>query len=87
MDTEAHNTVCGVESLLNTVPMMTVDVDVQDAWIRTEEREDAEDDVVDVAEAGSLCFLCVVEAACPVDGDVCSTGGYAFCCGWEERWV
>lgn len=35
-----------------------------------EELEDAEDDVVDVAEAGGLALLGVVEAAGPVDGDV-----------------
>lgn len=35
-----------------------------------EEFEDSEDDVVDVAEAGGLAALGVVEAAGPVDGDV-----------------
>lgn len=36
-----------------------------------EELQDGQDDVVDVAEAGSLRFLGVVEASCPVHSDVC----------------
>ena len=35
-----------------------------------EELEDGEDDVVDVAEAGRLTLLGVVESASPVDADV-----------------
>jgi hypothetical protein len=35
-----------------------------------EELEDAEDDVVNVAEPRGLTLLSAVEASCPVDGDV-----------------
>ena len=36
----------------------------------SQELEDAEDDVVNVAKPGSLALLCVVQASCPVYGNV-----------------
>ena len=55
--------------------MMTVDVDVENAWVDPEELEDAKDNVVNVAEARRFAFLCVVQSAGPVDCDVgCSAG-------------
>ena len=56
---------------------MAVDVDVEDAGVGAQELEDAEDDVVDVAEPGGFAFFGVVQAAGPVYGYVGCTGGYA----------
>lgn len=50
--------------------MVDVDVDVHDAGMVAEELEDAEDDIVDVAEAGGLCLFGVVKAAGPIDRDL-----------------
>lgn len=67
---EGHDTVGAVEGLLDAVAVMDVDVDVQDAGVHLEELEDGQDDVIDVAEAGRLGLLGVMEAPGPVDGDV-----------------
>ncbi len=66
---EGHDAVGGPEGLLDAVAVVDVDVDVEDAGVVAEELEDAEHDVVDVAEARGLGFLGVVQAAGPVDGD------------------
>lgn len=66
---EGHDAVGGPEGLLHAVAVVDVDVDVQDARVVAQELEDGEDDVVDVAEAGGLGFLGVVEPAGPVDRD------------------
>lgn len=50
--------------------MVNVDVDVEDAVVILEQLEDCKDNVVDVAEAGCLAPLGVVQPAGPVDGDV-----------------
>ena len=67
---ERHDAVAGPECLLDTVAVVDVDVDVEDPGVVAEELEDAEHDVVDVAEAGCFGFLGVVQAAGPVDGDL-----------------
>ena len=48
---------------------MAVDVDVEDAGDVAEHLEDAEYDVVDVAEAGRYALLVVIEPACAIYGD------------------
>ncbi|KAF3844660.1 hypothetical protein F7725_007823, partial [Dissostichus mawsoni] len=59
-----HDTVCGVESLLHTVSMMDVNVDVQNSLVN------CQNNVVDVAKPGGLRLLGVMQASSPVDGDV-----------------
>lgn len=49
---------------------MDVNVDVQNAIVAFEQLEDAEDDIVYVAEARRLALLGVVQPARPVDGDI-----------------
>jgi hypothetical protein len=49
---------------------MAINVDVQNPWIGSEEFDDGEIDVVDVAEPGGFAFFGVVETTCPINGDV-----------------
>jgi len=63
---DCEDAVCGPEGLLDAVAVVHVDVDVHDSRVVTKELQDAEDDVVDVAEAGCFCFFGVVQAARPV---------------------
>ena len=67
---DAHDAVRGVEGFLHPVPVVHVDVDVHDPLVVLEQLEDAQHDVVGVAEAGRLRPLRVVQAARPVDGHV-----------------
>ena len=50
--------------------MVTVDVDVQDTRIGAQEFNNAEDDIVDVAEPRSFSLFGVVQSSCPVNGNV-----------------
>lgn len=65
-----HDAIRRVERFLNTVSMMAVDVDVKYTWECAKELNDSEHNVVDVAEAGSLSFLSVMQTACPVYGNI-----------------
>jgi hypothetical protein len=67
---DAHDAVRREEGLLDAVAVVDVDVDLEHARVVLEELEDAEDDVIDVAEAGGFRLLRVVQAARPVDRDV-----------------
>ena len=56
---------------------MTVDVNVQDTRISAQEVDNAEDDVVDVAESRSFPLFGMVQSSCPVNGDVSCSGCYS----------
>ena len=67
---DAEDAVGGPEGLFDSVAVVDIDVDVEDARMVAEELEDGEDDVVHVAEAAGFALFRVVEAAGPVDGEV-----------------
>ena len=70
MQRKRHDPIRRIERLLDPIAVVAVDVDVEHAGHAPEELEDAEHDVVDVAEAGRFALFGVVEAAGPVYGDV-----------------
>lgn len=45
MEGDGHDAVGGVEGFLDTISVVDVNVDVEDAWVEAKEFEDAEDDV------------------------------------------
>ena len=87
MKATRHNAIGGIKRLFDAVSVMAVDVDVEDAGVGAQELEDAEDDVVDVAEPGGFALFGVVQAAGPVYGYVGCAGGYALGGGWGVGWV
>ena len=70
VERDGHDAIGGVEGLLDAVAVVHVDVDVEHALVVLEQLENGEHDVVDVAEAGRLALLGVMQTAAPVDGDV-----------------
>jgi hypothetical protein len=70
VQTDGHDPVGRIECLLDAVSVVDVDVDVEDSFVIPEELEDAEDDVVDVAEPGRLRLFRVMKPSSPVDGDI-----------------
>lgn len=76
METARHDPIARIERLLDAVPMVHIDVDIEYAGVRAQELENAEDDVVNVAETGSFALFGVVQAAGPVYGDIGRIGGY-----------
>jgi hypothetical protein len=70
MKAACQDTVSSVECFFNTVAMMTIDVNVEDARVDAKELKDGENDVVDVAEAGRFALFGVMKATCPVYGNV-----------------
>ena len=95
METTGHDSVGGVECLLDTVSVVYVDIDVENAGMYTsvsaralleledspEKLKDTQDNIVHIAETGCFGLLCVVQASSPVDGDVCCTRVELFGCG------
>ena len=51
VERHGHDPVRGVEGLLHAVPVVDVDVNVEDSLVVLQELEDGQHDVVDVAEA------------------------------------
>ena len=62
--------VCGVKSLLNTISVVDVDIDVEHPLVVLEQLQDGQHDVVDVAEAAGLALLGVMKTSRPVDCNV-----------------
>lgn len=57
---DGEDAVGGPEGLFHAVAVVDVDVDVHDARVQAEELQDAEDDVVDVAETAGFGFFGVM---------------------------
>lgn len=51
MEADGHDSVCVVECLFDAVAVVHIDVQVQDSGVDSQQLQDAEDDVVDVAKA------------------------------------
>mmetsp|Transcript_26101 Transcript_26101/g.51223 ORF Transcript_26101/g.51223 Transcript_26101/m.51223 type:complete len:312 (-) Transcript_26101:411-1346(-) len=68
---ESQYPVCTVEGLLHPVTMVDVDVDVHHPGVVFQELQDAQDNVVEIAEPGGLTLLGMVQTPRPVYGDVC----------------
>lgn len=49
---------------------MHVDVEIEHPRVHFQQFQDADDDIVDVAEPTGLCFFGVVVSSCPVDDNV-----------------
>jgi hypothetical protein len=62
-----HNPIGSVEGLFDTISVMTINVDVEYAGVRSKEFQDGENDIIDIAESRGFPFLCVMESAGPVD--------------------
>jgi hypothetical protein len=67
VEADCHNPIGGIKGLLDPISMMTINIDVEYAGVRSKKFENGENDVVDVAESGGLPFLRVMETTSPVD--------------------
>jgi hypothetical protein len=63
----SHYTICGVEGFLDTITVVTVDVNVQHSWVCSQELKDSEYNVIDVTKARRLPLLSMMKAARPID--------------------
>ena len=63
MKADCHDPVGVVEGLLDAIAVVDVDVEVEHARVHLEQLEDAEDDIVDIAEPAGLYLLGVMEAS------------------------
>ena len=70
MKANSEYSVCVVKGLFDSVAVMHIDIQVQNPRVGFEQLENAEDDVIDVAETTGLRFLAVVVPSRPVYGDI-----------------
>ena len=70
MEGDGQHSVGVVEGLLDPIPVVDIDVQVQHPGMHFQELEDADDDIVDVAEPTGFRFLGMMVPTPPVDGDV-----------------
>ncbi len=66
----SHDPIGGVESFFDTVAVMNVDIDVQHTRVVSQQFENAEYDIVDVAKPTGFTLLCVMQPTCPVDRNI-----------------
>lgn len=70
VERHGHDSVRNVERLLHAVTVVHVNVNVQHARVVLEQLQNAQHDVVHVAEARPLRLLGMVQSARPVDGNI-----------------
>jgi hypothetical protein len=89
MERACHNPIRRVESFFNAIAMVAVNVNVEDSRVNAEEVENGKDNVIYIAEAGGFAFLGMVQATCPVDGNVCWVGskGAGGSCRTQSVWL
>lgn len=68
MEGDGHNSIRRIKCLFNTVAMVNIYVDVKDAVVVLEQLQDAQHDVVHVAESAGLLLLGMVESSRPING-------------------
>ena len=56
MERDCHNAIGGVESFFHTVTMVDVDIDVENALLKPEELDDAENNVCKLRTQVSICL-------------------------------
>ena len=71
MEGQSKDPVGFKESLLNSITMVDVDVNVQNPRMIFQQLENSDHDVVHVAEPACFILLGMVETSTPVDGNVC----------------
>lgn len=79
MKANSEYSVCVVKCLFDSVAVMHIDIQVQNPRVCFEQLENAEDDVIDVAETTRLRFLAVVVPSRPVYGDIALSSNNQVC--------
>ena len=82
-----HHAVGRVESLLDTIAVVNVDVDVENALMVLEQLEDCEDAVVNVAKSARFRLFGVVESSRPVDDNIALVAIESLCAPYRARRV
>lgn len=54
MKRAGHDSVCGIESFFNAVPMVNVNVDIEDSRVEPQQLYDTQDNIIDIAETTSF---------------------------------
>jgi hypothetical protein len=70
MEGYTHDSIGQEKSFLHAISMMHINIDIQSAGLVFEEFQNAQDNIIGVAESGGLALLGMMESATPVDGDV-----------------
>ncbi len=65
-----QNAVGSVKGLFHPVPMMDVDVDVENPLVMFQKFKNRKNAIVDIAKAGSFALFCVMESPGPIDHNV-----------------
>jgi len=70
VEAHCHDTIGGIEGLLHAIAVMDVYIYVENTLVVLKQLEDSKDNIVDVAKAGGLRFLGMMQATAPVDADL-----------------
>jgi hypothetical protein len=66
VETDSHDTISIVKSFFNSISMMNIDVEIENAGIDFEKLKDAEDNVIDIAKATGLGLFTMMKASSPI---------------------
>ena len=67
MEGAGHNPISQVESLLNSIPMMDINVNIEHPLVGLQQLQDGQHTIVDVAKTRSLGLLGMMKTSRPVD--------------------
>lgn len=70
MEGNSEDAISCQEGLLNTIAMMTIDVDIEYTLVCLEKLKNTKDAIIDIAKAACLKLFCVVKSSSPIHSDV-----------------
>lgn len=80
-----HHPICKIESLLHTISMVNVYVNIQDSLVGFKEFQYRQNTIVDVTKSTGLTLFCVVKPARPVNCNITISFGKKGCCCHRTR--
>jgi hypothetical protein len=67
MEGASHHSICQIESLLDSIPMMNVDIDVKDSLVCFKQLQNGQYAIVDITKSWCFWLLGVMQSSRPVD--------------------
>ena len=70
MERNSHDSIRIVKCFLYTISMMNIDIQIEHSRVHFKQFQDANNDVIDIAEPTSLSFFGVMIPSCPIYGNI-----------------
>lgn len=87
MEADSEYSICVIECLLHSIPMMNVNIQIQDSRVNFQQLKNAQNNIIHITKSTCLCLFSVMKTAWPIyyyvtlacDNEVSSVNTAACC--------